>query len=60
MKRALFRKAEQLVRKCLSECFIVIYNKESEKTFSFTTNQSFNLEEVTSLIYKDVKEGALL
>ena len=37
---------------------IQIWNKK--KTFSFTTNQSFNLEEVTSLIYKDVKEGALL
>ena len=46
-KRGLFRKAEQVVRNCNSEVFIIVHNKDSDKIFSFTSDEKFNLERIT-------------
>jgi sulfur transfer protein SufE len=37
-KRGLFRKAEQVVRYCNSDVFIIVHNKDSDKIFSFTSD----------------------
>lgn len=36
-KRGLFRKAEQVVRFCNSDVFIIVHHKDSDKIFSFTS-----------------------
>lgn len=59
-KRGLFRKAEQVVRYCNSDVFIIVHNKDSDKIFSYTSENKFNLESITSLILRDVIHGACL
>ena len=59
-KRSLFRKAEQVVRHCNSEVFIIVHNNDTEKLFSFTSDREFNLEKISDLVLRDVQEGALL
>lgn len=59
-KRGLFRKAEQVVRYCNSDVFIIVHNKESDKIFTYTSDKKFNLESITSLILRDVIHGAAL
>lgn len=59
-KRGLFRKAEQLVRHCQSEVFIIVHNKESDKLFSFTSDKTFNLEKISHLVLRDIKQNAVL
>ena len=59
-KRGLFRKAEQVVRYCNSEVFIIVHNKDTDKLFSFTSDQQFNLEKISALVLRDVQQGAML
>lgn len=59
-KRGLFRKAEQLVRSCNSEVFIIVHNKDTNKLFSFTSDQKFNLEKISTLVLKDIQQSAFL
>ena len=54
-KRGLFRKAEQVVRYCNSEVFIIVHNKDSDKIFSFTSDEKFNLERITHLVLRDIR-----
>jgi len=42
-KRGLFRKAEQVVRFCNSDVFIIVHHKDSNKIFSFTSQREFTL-----------------
>lgn len=53
-KRALFRKAEQVSRFCNSEVFVVIHNNDTGKIFSFTSDERFNLERISTLVLRDV------
>mmetsp|Transcript_8581 Transcript_8581/g.13263 ORF Transcript_8581/g.13263 Transcript_8581/m.13263 type:complete len:81 (+) Transcript_8581:4-246(+) len=46
-KRGLFRKAEQVVRYCSSDVFIIVHNKDSDKIFSFASDEKFNLEKIS-------------
>ena len=59
-KRGLFRKAEQVVKYCNSEVFIIVHNKDSDKIFSFTSDKTFNLEKISSLVLRDVQQAAFL
>ena len=59
-KRGLFRKAEQLVKNCNSEVFIIVHNKDTDKLFSFTSDRQFNLEKISELVLRDVHQGAVL
>ena len=54
-KRGLFRKAEQVVKYCNSEVFIIVHKKDSDKIFSFTSDAKFNLEKISSLVLRDVQ-----
>ena len=54
-KRGLFRKAEQVVRYCTSEVFIIVHNKDTDKLFSFTSDREFNLENISKLVLRDVQ-----
>jgi len=54
-KRGLFRKAEQVVRHCNSEVFIIVYSKDTDKLFSFTSDDHFNLEKISTLVLRDVQ-----
>jgi len=60
IKRALIRKAEQVVRKCNSEVFIMVHHKDSDRLFSFTSDIKFNLEKISELVLRDCKKGSLL
>jgi sulfur transfer protein SufE len=42
-KRGLFRKAEQVVRQCNSDIFIVVHSKENDKIYTYTNDEKFNL-----------------
>ena len=59
-KRGLFRKAEQVVRYCNSEVFIIVHNHDSDKIFSFTSDKNFNLEKISTLVLRDCQQGAYL
>ena len=59
-KRGLFRKAEQVVRYCNSEVFIIVHNMDSDKIFSFTSDKDFNLEKISGLVLRDCQQGAYL
>ena len=59
-KRGLFRKAEQVVKYCNSECFIIVFNKDTDKLFSFTSDEQFNLEKISRLVLRDCQAGAFL
>lgn len=59
-KRGLFRKAEQVVRYCNSEVFIIVHNLDNDKIFSFTSDQDFNLEKISTLVLRDCQQGAYL
>ena len=52
-KRGLFRKAEQVVRYCNSEVFIIVHNLDNDKIFSFTSDKDFNLEKISTLVLRD-------
>lgn len=52
-KRGLFRKAEQVVRYCNSEVFIIVHNHDSDKIFSFTSDKNFDLEKISDLVLRD-------
>ena len=54
-KRGLFRKAEQVVKHCNSQVFIVIHNQDNDKMFSFTSDSKFNLEAISNLILREVQ-----
>ena len=59
-KRGLFRKAEQLVKGCNSQVFIIVHNSDTDKMFSFTSDEKFNLEKISRLVLRDVQQGAFL
>ena len=59
-KRGLFRKAEQVVRYCNSEVFIIVHNHDSDKIFSFTSDKNFDLEKISDLVLRDCQQGAYL
>jgi sulfur transfer protein SufE len=52
-KRGLFRKAEQVVRYCNSEVFIIVHNLDNDKIFSFASDKDFNLEKISTLVLRD-------
>ena len=55
-KRCLLRKAEQIYKYCNSDVFIVIHKHDTDRVFSFTTNQNFELSQVAKLLHKDVND----
>lgn len=59
-KRGLFRKADQVMRYCNSDVFILVHNKDSDKIFHYMSDKSFNLEKISNLIHRDVIHGACL
>jgi len=59
-KRGLFRKAEQVVKQCNSDVFIIVHQKDSDKIFSFTSKDEFNLEKISFLILRDIQSGSYL
>ena len=59
-KRGLFRKADQVVKSCNSEVFIIVHNKDSDKIFSFTSDIQFNLEKISELVLRDIRQSAIL
>ena len=59
-KRGLFRKAEQVVRSCNSDVFIIVHHKDTDKIFSFTSDRGFTLERISTLVLRDVQQGASL
>ena len=59
-KRGLFRKAEQVVRGCQSDVFIIVHQKTTDKIFSFTSDQEFTLEKISGLILRDVERSNYL
>ena len=54
-KRGLFRKAEQVVKFCQSDVFILVHHKESDKIFSFSSDPGFTLEKISTLVLRDVQ-----
>ena len=56
----MFRKAEQVVKYCNSEVFIIVHKKDSDKIFSFTSDKQFNLEKISTLVLRDVQQSAIL
>lgn len=59
-KRGLFRKAEQVVRSCNSDVFIIVHQKDTNKIFSFTSDKDFDLERISTLVLRDVQQGIYL
>ena len=59
-KRGLFRKAEQVVKYCNSDVFIIVHQKDNDKIFSFSSAQDFNLEKISALVLRDVQSNAYL
>ena len=59
-KRGPFRKAEQVVRFCNSDVFIIVHHKDSNKIFSFTSQKDFTLQRISELVLRDVQQGAFL
>jgi len=59
-KRALFRKAEQVARFCNCEIFVSVFNQETGKIFCYTSNDKFNLEKISKLVLRDVRDGPAL
>ena len=53
-KRGLFRKAEQFTKHCNTDVFIVVHNKDSDKLFSYSNSDQFDIQAVTDLILRDV------
>lgn len=53
-KRGLYRKAEQVVRGCNADVFILVHQKDTDKIFSFTSHKNFSLEKISELILRDV------
>ena len=54
-KRGLFRKAEQVVRGCNSDVFIIVHQRTTDKIFSFTSDSDFTLEKISTLVLRDVQ-----
>ena len=59
-KRALFRRAEAVVRQCNSDCYVIVHHKDSDKIFSFTSGRDFTLEKIAGLVLRDVQQGQSL
>jgi len=55
-KRSLVRKAQQIIKHCESDIFIVIHKHDTDRMFSFSSNEEFDLAKVAKLIRKDVSE----
>ena len=53
-KRGLFRKAEQMVKACNTDVFIIVHNKDNDKLFSITSDTEFNLQKISSLVLRDI------
>jgi hypothetical protein len=37
-----------------------VHNQDSDKIFSFTSDKTFNLEKISSLVLRDVQQAAFL
>lgn len=59
-KRGLFRKADQVVKGCNSDVFIIVHQKDTDKIFSYSSDPTFNLEKISSLVLRDVQQGQYL
>jgi hypothetical protein len=59
-KRGLFRRAEQVVKSCNSDVFIIVHQKDTDKIFSFTSDRKFTLEKISELVLRDVQQASLL
>jgi len=59
-KRGLFRKAEQVVKSCNSDVFIIVHQKDTDKIFSFTSDREFTLEKISDLVLRDVQNAGFL
>ena len=60
MKRAIFRKADQMKKCCNADVFVCVHHKNTDKIFSYTTSQDFKLEEISDLILREVRDAAFL
>ena len=40
-KRGLYRKAEQIKKHCQADVFLCVYDRNTDKIFSYTTSQDF-------------------
>lgn len=59
-KRGLFRKADQVIKNCPSDIFIVIHHKENDKIYTYTSDKNFTLQKISELILRDLSTGAFL
>jgi hypothetical protein len=59
-KRGLWRKADQIIKQCPSEIFIVIHHKENDKIYTYASDKNFTLQKVTELILRDLSTGSFL
>lgn len=56
-KKSLFRKADQLVRNCNTDVFVVLHNKNIDEIFSYTSDNSFDLVKISELLLREVIQG---
>ena len=59
-KRGLFRKAEQVVKSCPTDIFIVVHHKENDKIYTYANDINFTLQKVSELILRDLSSGSFL
>lgn len=59
-KRGLYRKAEQVVKSCNSDVFVLVHQKDTDKIFSFSSHRNFDLEKISELVLRDVQQGLYL
>ena len=54
-KSALFRKVDEFAGTQDCEVFMMIYNKKSDKSFSYTSDTHYTLEKISELVLKEAK-----
>lgn len=49
------------MRLCNSDVYIIVHQKDTDKIFSFTSDEEgFTLEKISALVLRDVQQGACL
>jgi hypothetical protein len=54
-KRGLFRKAEQVVKQCDCDVYIVVKNHQLDKIYSYTSSETdFSIDKVAKCVLKEL------
>ena len=58
-KRALFRKIDEFAGSQDCEVFMIIHNKKSDRSFSYTSDTYYTLEKISELVLKEAKQAQM-